>query len=542
MNVAFRTDASLQIGTGHVMRCLTLADALQVAGAHCYFICRKHPGNLIAQIRQRGFMVRELPADIEVLVTDELATEAQSIYAAWLGANWATDAAQTKVGVGAAAVDWLIVDHYAIDARWEQALRPSCRKLMVIDDLANRPHHCDILLDQNYGSMQEQYLKLVPDYCKMLVGSNYALLRPEFSKWREFSLKRRKSPEFKKLLITLGGVDPDNITGEILNQLKQSNLPKDIEITVILGANAPHLTNVQTLAQTMGYKTIVKANVSNMAEIIANADLAIGAAGTTTWERCSLGLPTLLLGISQNQVQAKKTFRSLGFTFIDLYSDDPNKGVEIFAEINYLDLINQKVNITIDGKGASRVVEHIFFQLEINCNKSQIGLRNVLLQPLKKDDIEIVRIWRNTDRILRSTISKKKISESEQIKWFESLTDKDKYFKIIYKGSFVGVASLSWNELTQNFDPGVFIGDETYASTGIGVISAFLLTKYAFSCLGLNELTAKILGENKAAIRMNKMLGYEFHSSDGNLVIYILSSTKFEQQNYKLIELILKFF
>jgi UDP-2,4-diacetamido-2,4,6-trideoxy-beta-L-altropyranose hydrolase len=161
MKIAFRTDASLKIGTGHVMRCLTLANALQATGAQCHFICCEHPGNLIAQIRQRGFAVSVLLAATKAHITDEQAVEQHSNYAAWLGAGWATDAAQTKVGFGATAVDWLIVDHYALDARWEQALRPLYRKLMVIDDLADWPHDCDLLLDQNLGRDAGDYSKLL---------------------------------------------------------------------------------------------------------------------------------------------------------------------------------------------------------------------------------------------------------------------------------------------------------------------------------------------------------------------------------------------
>jgi UDP-2,4-diacetamido-2,4,6-trideoxy-beta-L-altropyranose hydrolase len=302
MNIAFRTDASLQIGTGHVMRCLTLAEALKAAGAQCHFICREHPGNLIAHIRQRGFTVSVLPAATKAFITDELVAKAQSNYAAWLGADWATDAEQTKVGVGATAVDWLVVDHYALDARWEQTLRPLCRKLMVIDDLADRPHRCNLLLDQNLGRQPQDYAGLVPTHCQVLTRPQYALLRPEFSELRPYSLQRRQAQStLRKLLITMGGVDLPNATGQVLQALKTCALPADYHITVIMGLTAPWLLNVKELAAQMPWPTEVVVNVNDMARRMADSDLAIGAAGSTSWERCCLGLPTLMMVLAENQ-------------------------------------------------------------------------------------------------------------------------------------------------------------------------------------------------------------------------------------------------
>ena len=299
MNIFFRTDASLQIGTGHVMRCLTLADALKADGAQCHFICREHPGNLIAQIIKRGFTVSVLPAATEI--TNELLVETQSNYAAWLGTDWATDAAQAKVGVGVKVADWLIVDHYALDARWEQTLRLLCRKLMVIDDLADRPHDCDLLLDQNLGRDMGDYSQLVPEGCTIFVGPQYALLRPEFAALRNDSLRRRGTPQLKHLLITMGGVDQPNATGQLLQALKGCTLPQDCRISVVMGLQAPWLQQVGAQAQDMPWPTEVLVNISDMAQRMVDSDLAIGAAGSTSWERCCLGLPTLLVVIADNQ-------------------------------------------------------------------------------------------------------------------------------------------------------------------------------------------------------------------------------------------------
>jgi UDP-2,4-diacetamido-2,4,6-trideoxy-beta-L-altropyranose hydrolase len=359
MNIAFRTDASLQIGTGHVMRCLTLANVLRNAGVQCHFICREHPGHLIAQIQQQGFAVSVLSASADALLTDELAVEEQPNYAAWLGADWATDAAQTKIGFGAATVDWLIVDHYALDARWEKALRSLCRKLMVIDDLADRPHDCDLLLDQNLGRDVRDYKQLVPEDCAVLAGPRYALLRPEFDALRDDSLRRRATPQLKHLLITMGGVDQADATGKVLEALRECPLPSDLRITVVMGQQAPGLQRVQLLAKLMPRPTEVKVNVNNMAQLMVDSDLAIGAAGGTGWERCCLGLPTLIVVLAENQRTGAAALEQSGcvklLENVNAIPHDLRSMLSSLIATDALSQLSQRSCLVTDGQGANRV-------------------------------------------------------------------------------------------------------------------------------------------------------------------------------------------
>lgn len=305
MSVAFRVDASLDIGTGHVMRCLTLADALTASGAECRFICREHPGHLIEHIRNKGYRVDALPVGASLLAM-EGGTHPRDTppHAHWLNCPWETDAADTRAILSQDEPDWLVVDHYALDARWEQALQGSYKKLLVIDDLADRPHACDLLLDQNPGREPGDYEALVPAHCRRLIGPRYALLRPEFAALRDYSLQRRRTPQLKHLLITMGGIDQPNATGKVLETLKTCPLPTDSQITVVMGASAPWLEQVRSVAATMPWTTTVRVNISNMAQVMADSDLAIGAAGGTSWERCCLGLPTLLIVLAENQREA----------------------------------------------------------------------------------------------------------------------------------------------------------------------------------------------------------------------------------------------
>lgn len=302
MHVAFRADASLQIGTGHVMRCLTLADALRERGASCSFVCRPHQGHLLALIEQRGHQAQALPELQEGAQPNHNGTA----HGHWLGTDWATDAQDTQQALrartGDQPVDWLVVDHYALDARWEEALRPQAHRIMVIDDLADRPHACDLLLDQNLGRTEADYGGLLKGNTTTLVGPQYALLRPEFAALRAQSLARRQTnPQLRRLLITMGGVDKDNATGQVLATLQSCSLPANLRVTVVMGPHAPWLAQVQAQAAQMNWPTEVLVGVNNMAQLMAESDLAIGAAGSTSWERCCLGLPTIQVVLAQNQ-------------------------------------------------------------------------------------------------------------------------------------------------------------------------------------------------------------------------------------------------
>lgn len=363
MHIAFRVDASIQMGTGHVMRCLTLAEALRSQGHECTFICRNHSGNLGALIAERGIQLILLgQAD---LGERNIGGEGNSAlaHADWLGVSWQQDAEQTLEALNGAIIDWLVVDHYALDARWERRVSRRVKDVMVIDDIADRPHECKLLLDQNLGRKAEDYDGLVPETCTRLIGPNYALLRPEFAELREHSLERRRTPELKRILITLGGVDRDNVTGQVLDVLSKSQLPPETELDVVMGASAPALDEVRRQAEVLPFRISVSVNVSDMAERMCLADLCIGAAGSTSWERCCLGLPTMTMVLAENQKDAAEAISMQGAALVMQGSSDLKAALqhiladEQFAE-NMVAMSNAGASL-VDGLGCVRVVNHL---------------------------------------------------------------------------------------------------------------------------------------------------------------------------------------
>ena len=294
MNVVFRVDSSTKLGAGHLMRCLTLSNELQKQNHKITFICKKLNGNLIKLIKHKT-LVMPMQKNFQ---TDNLSL-------GWMDATQNQDAKQTIKAIPK-NTDYLIVDSYSLDEKWHRQLRPYTRKIMVIDDLADKQFDCDILLNQNLGSKQEDYQNKVPHLCELLLGCDYALLRPEFESLREKAIEKRKNTkEIKNILISMGGSDNNNITHDILKQLGDK-----FNIVVVLGYLSPHNEMIKDYAKDKNIKVIVNAN--NMAQLMLNADLAIGTSGSTNWERLCLGLPSLIFSVAENQRKYAIKLDSMG--------------------------------------------------------------------------------------------------------------------------------------------------------------------------------------------------------------------------------------
>lgn len=346
MNIIFRVDSSITIGTGHMMRCLTLADALKKQGYNIDFICRDLKGNVSRFVSEHGHSLHLL-----------LAPKREDV-------QWKQDSKETSKIEQAIAdqIDWLIVDNYALDYRWASSLRQQVKKIMVIDDLADRKHDCDILLDQTYGRMESDYHHLVPEYCQMLLSTEYALLRPEFAKERKkLQLYSPAKKYIRNILVCMGGADIDNISQIVLQGLEKVEWSHPVVINVILGEKTQHYAEVKKLISNSDLTINLYNNVANMAEFMSQADLAIGAGGTTSWERCSLGLPTIVIGIAENQnniIKAMDEENAIAYIG-DKYSITPeaiSKKVHSFIQTPFLlKIMKEKAAKLCDANGCQRV-------------------------------------------------------------------------------------------------------------------------------------------------------------------------------------------
>lgn len=300
--IIFRVDSSTQIGSGHLMRCLTLANQLKTK-AEIRFISRDLVGNLNYLITQNGFKCMELlPANDRSNVLCG--------YEKWLTVKQEQDAKEVKEILKNLDTELLVVDSYAIDETWEKAIRPFVKKIMVIDDLANRKHECDILLDQNYYvDMNNRYKGLVSGKCKLLLGPTYALLREEF--YIEKKKQRQRNGRIKNILVFFGGSDLTNETMKTLKALVLLN-KEDITVNVVVGGSNQYKEEVKEFCQRY-YWMNYYCQINNMAEMMNQADLAIGAGGTTMWERCFLGLPAIVITVAENQIKIAQDCDESGF-------------------------------------------------------------------------------------------------------------------------------------------------------------------------------------------------------------------------------------
>lgn len=357
MRVAFRTDASLQIGTGHVMRCLTLADALRDKGANCQFVCRTHEGHLIDYVQSCGYEAHALPK-----LNFSSSFESGLQHAHWLGVNWQTDAEQTKEALGIEKLDLLVVDHYALDYRWELEMQSMCSRVMVIDDLADRRHDCHLLLNQNYGSSASRYVSLVPDKCTQLHGPEFALLKPIYAQRR--CERERCNGRIERVLVYFGGgADPMFLTEMALHAFQTLELLK-IELDVVVGFGYTKRKELKAHAESRG-GIHIHSQLPDLSELMVEADLALGAGGATTWERCCLGLPSIVICTADNQLPASEALVADGLISYMGHVGDitpeilRDQVLELLDKPEKLGELSEKSMKLVDGKGVNRILNKV---------------------------------------------------------------------------------------------------------------------------------------------------------------------------------------
>lgn len=335
------------------MRCLTLADALKQRGTRIRFISRHLPGNFQNMLAEKGYEYIPLNGNSSEEISADLA------HGHWLGTSQHADAKNSIHALSDQVWNWLVVDHYALDARWESALRQVANKILVIDDIADRQHDCNVLLDQNfYADMDARYIGRVPAYCQLLLGPRYALLRNEFRQLRMQTKPRTGS--VKRVLIFFGGVDADNYTGRAIEALANIGIER-LHVDVVIGSQHPQREQVESLCTDQQYDCHVQTN--RMAELMAAADLAIGAGGSATWERCCLGLPTLTVSLAENQTEIAKGLCLLGAGLFIESRDAASvtslrKAIlDFFENQTQVNALSERAYSIVDGLGVDRLCE-----------------------------------------------------------------------------------------------------------------------------------------------------------------------------------------
>lgn len=383
--IAFRVDASREIGTGHFARCLTLARTLSKRCAEIRFLAKELPAALATQLADHGYEV-----DAVTATTPEL------------------DAAHCAAALGEYRPDWLVVDHYELDSRWETRLRPHCKQILVIDDKVDRHHDCDLLIDQNFNPEgHEQHRLHSPSHARFLFGPRYALLPAEFAAARH----RRSvaSGQVKRVLICFGGSDPGNHTAAAIMAIRP--FAERLEhIDVVIGPLNPNRTEITTLCGNLPHAHL-HSPANNMAELLLQADLAIGAGGTMNWERACLGIPSLAFGIADNQVAILAALIEAGIVGGQAAmpvgdSQSIARWIGIALENpSFLRGLSSRSRNLVDGHGAERVARHLA-PLPLN------------FRPADQRDCDKLLRWRNSPEIRQASINTDEIALPTHRSWF----------------------------------------------------------------------------------------------------------------------------
>jgi UDP-2,4-diacetamido-2,4,6-trideoxy-beta-L-altropyranose hydrolase len=308
MIIFFRVDASIEIGSGHVSRCLKLANAFVRLGFSVEFITKNHNGNLIANIKDGGFYVHIL----EVSNYFQGSVYSGEDYSLWLGSGWEQDANLTIGIISKYTDNILIVDHYGIDGRWENAVKQMTNRLVVIDDLANRSHACNLLVDQGLGRKDADYKKFVDESCRLLTGEKFLMLSPEFKKYRRSSQSKVRGSYIKSWLVSMGGVDKSNATSDAIKALENIYAGDQIKLEVVLGRASPWVSEVKSMITKSNLDIKLHIDAKNMAEIVSNSDCVIGGAGISSLERAYLGVPSIALVMADNQKRGAIALEAFG--------------------------------------------------------------------------------------------------------------------------------------------------------------------------------------------------------------------------------------
>lgn len=486
MKVLFRADASASIGTGHVMRCLALGQAVKEAGGDCSFIIRMDQPGIVDRIRREGFGVWELKDG--------------------------NDPAGTLALLQREHPDWVVLDGYDFGIALQRAVVSAGYRLLVIDDLAHQDrYHADAVLNQNAGAERLSYR--IADRTRLLLGPQYAVLRREFRSFRD--TVREYPPRAHNLLVTMGGSDPANSTLSVFAALDELNEP--MSVRAVVGASNPHLASLHNAAERSRHRIEVLTGVEEMAPLMAWADLAVSAGGTTVWELACMGVPSLLCIIAQNQepsvqeMERQGLVRSLGW-LKDRSAREITSAIEALAGDQELRRTqSSRLRAFVDGQGAGRIISALreltaaprTWLLKDDLQLDEVTFTNFI--NLDDEQRELVRTWRNRDEIRKWMFTERIIAPEEHRQFIERLKDgtANAYWVATVNSRPSGVVSFQRIDLENR--SGYFGIYTVEQGTGRSIMKQ--LVRLWFDLLGMQVLRCEVRDGNDRA--------YAFYTSAG---------------------------
>ena len=474
-----RADASTQLGTGHLMRCLALAQAWKDAGGKVIFVTACQSEGLLQRLREEGFDIH--------LLADPYPDPG----------DWDC----TKTILAAYPDAWVVLDGYHFDGGYQQWVKEARHQLLVIDDMAHLKHYyADIVLNQNLHAEQLHYS--CEPYTCLLLGTRYVLLRREFLAWRDW---KREIPEVaRRVLVTLGGGDPENQTLKVIQALQEVDIP-GLEATVVIGPSNPHADTLEAAMRQSHVPVRLIRNATNMPELMARADIAVSSSGTTAWELLFMGTPTLVMILADNQryiakqIDSQRVGKALGCA--------ENMSIELLAksiaslakDFNVRMKISENARQIVDGQGAQRVVTSI----------QEAGDCVLKLRPVRQDDCRLLWEWTNDPVTRAASFSSEFTPWDDHVRWFRTkLSDPSCYYYILLDREGVPLGQVRFDASGDEAENSISIAP-SYRGRGYAASGIRIASKHLFQETAIARIYAYIKPSSDASIHAFKKAGYK---------------------------------
>ncbi len=460
-----RADATTQMGMGHVMRCLALAQTWQDAGGAVTFGATALPESLKARLYAEGMAVHSLTAP----------------------AGTTEDAAQTSVLAGQMGAEWVVIDGYQFGAEYQCALKAAGLRVLALDDYGHAAYYyADVVVNQNIYADESLYPHREPS-TRLLLGTQYALLRREFWSWRDW---QREIPEVaRKVLVTLGGGDSNNVTLKVIRALQLMDMP-DLEATVVIGGSNPYYGELKAAITSTSWIQLV-CNVTNMPELMAWADVAISAAGSTCWELALMGLPSLLIVLAENQrpiatgMAEDQAAVNLGEHFALTATQIAAALTKVLNQAARRHILAQQSRALIDSHGSQRVVDWM--------------QQRLILRPVQALDSELIWNWANDTATRAASFSSEIIPWETHVTWFtERLNDPHCSFYLAHDATGAPLGQIRYQLEGEAATVSVSVVSERRGS-GYGVVLIRAGTQRLFADTPAQSIHAYIKPENLAS-------------------------------------------
>jgi UDP-2,4-diacetamido-2,4,6-trideoxy-beta-L-altropyranose hydrolase len=489
-----RADANVAMGTGHVMRCLALAQAWQDAGGSATFTI----ADPSSQIRER------------------LLKESLGILAISAAAGTEEDARQTTALARQHATTWVVVDGYQFGADYQRALKLAGFKVLFLDDYGHASHYCaDLVLNQNISADESAYRNREP-HTRLLLGPRYSLLRREFNTWHGW--RREIVPVGYRVLVTMGGSDPDNFTGRVIDSLASIE-NANVEATVVVGGSSEHFESLEQRAIKVGKKIVLRRDVSNMAELMAEADIAISAAGTTCWEICLMGLPAILIDLAENQTPVARELDRRGCA-IHLGSPQDVSTTMLAIEVKRLldskddrQALSVRGRELVDGEGAKRVL-------------SALRGTELRLRPAQESDSRLLWEWANDAEVRAASFSSTPIPWPQHVAWFAEKLEQSRCRILIAENSEGTLIGQIRFDTRADGDSEIDVSiAKAWRGRGLAVPLIVQAIRMVLSAGGFTRFHAFVKAENDASVKAFEGAGFKRLGSElvhGNEAIHLV--------------------